>query len=183
MSRKPLIVPWHGTPSPEEIEVFCHQVHEELGDLIYRAASVITRNRHMAEEAVQEGQIALLHALNDGKLNGNVASWLLKTVCNRAHYHVRHAGIRQHLDVDEMADGLPAAPLPTQEEIDACAAARSHWQDLPDQMRRAIELKAEGGRTYAEIGAMIGCEAETARKYCIEARKRLRNAIGRKMQE
>ncbi len=175
MSRKPLIVPWHGTPSPEEVEAFFHQVGRDLNPALHRVASAIVRDANAAEDIVQESLLKLLDALCNGGLSGDIAPWLHRTVRNRALDHSRKVDVRsESADIADLTDSfVDNASCLAPEERELTALLGGFVTELPELDRRILVLRYVEDRGYSDIAALVGCTERQARHICDQVRLHL----------
>lgn len=58
------------------------------------------------------------------------------------------------------------------------ALLRSAIEDLPEPMRRALQLQVHGGLTYGQIALSMGTTVNTVKKLLYRSRKKLKQKIG-----
>ncbi|HVC98943.1 MAG TPA: sigma-70 family RNA polymerase sigma factor [Pirellulales bacterium] len=135
-----------------------NELYDRFGTRLFRVAQAQLRNRHDAEDAVQEVFIALIrsrHKLSEVRdLAAYLFAALRHTVARRS---VRRAGepISTEIDVAEQ-DKTPRDADPRAERLESALAA------LPPEQRELLALKFEGELTFAEIGGTLGISANTA---------------------
>ena len=123
-----------------------------------------------ADDCFQETFLAALRAypsLRDGR---NLKSWLLTIAHNKAVDRVRSTKPSAPLaDAPDMAH-VPAEPDP---------ALWAEVAALPGKQRAAVVLRFVNDMAYRNIGAVLDCSEEAARRSTHEGVKRLREVIER----
>lgn len=161
---------------------------DALGELYDRYASValatalrVVANRQLAEDLVHDSFVAVWQKIDrfDGN-RGNMRSWLLTIVRNRAIDRIRATRPTMEVgDADERSL-LRSSHNPTWE---AALSSLSHHElraaigQLPEEQRTAIELAYFGGLTYREIATMTGVPQGTANGRLRLALAKLRDAL------
>jgi RNA polymerase sigma-70 factor (ECF subfamily) len=141
---------------------------------LYNAALRLTRDRHAAEDVVQETVLRAYRTF-DGFVEGtNVKAWLFtilhSVLVNRHHKERREpeslSSEAASRALEQLADtgisGVIASPAGA--EIEAALAA------LPEQFRAAVLLVDLHDLTYEEAAAALGCKVGTIRSRLHRAR-------------
>lgn len=149
-------------------------------DGLYAYAMVLSRNRAMAADLVQETYVRALKAKNTVRLGTNMKSWLFTILRNIWLNHLRH----------ERA-GPPMAELEADEQIAEIAVAncedphdlyvkkqerdqvRSAIQQLPIEFREVIILREYEELSYQEIATLLQCPIGTVMSRLARARSKL----------
>ena len=129
-----------------------------------------------ADDCFQETWISALRAYPRLSHGGNLRGWLLKIAQRKALDAHRARGRRP----------LPVEEPPDRGESDAgIAAAVSHnpglWahvRELPEKQRLAVVHRTVLDIGYAELGELLDCSEEAARRNVHEGLKRLRKELG-----
>lgn len=188
--------------------------HEALAELydrhvdgVFAAARRITRDRQVAEEAVQETFLALWNRaeLYDHRA-GSLSAWLHTIARNRTIDRLRAAGRRPRLvplspgthegETDETAlDRLQAtgttvggsAPLPHPEAAAVSAWARQQIREalaeLPEEERTVVVMAYDQELSQTEIAARLGWPVGTVKTRTRRALGRLRGALATRLDE
>ncbi len=123
-----------------------------------------------ADDCFQETFLAALRAypsLRDGR---NLRSWLL-TIAHRKAID-RSRSRRRHAPLDDAPEtGVPPA--------DPDPALWAHVEALPAKQRAAVVLRFVNDLAYRDIGSILDCSEEAARRSTHEGVKRLREVIAR----
>jgi len=106
-------------------------------------------------------------------------TWLYRVVANRCLDQARRRHLRRWLpfgEAPEPADDAPTA-LAALSGRDRLAAVAVMIRTLPDRQRLALLLAVQGGRSNAEIAAILGISEGAAEQLLVRARRRLRAMI------
>jgi RNA polymerase sigma-70 factor (ECF subfamily) len=155
-------------------------------DAAYTLARYLMRDRHDAEDAVQD---AVLRALRhfDGFRGEDGRTWLLAIVRNACHtlLHRRGRDARatefdetMHSDAVDADDPETAALRGATRESVQRALDR-----LPDEFREVIVLRELQGLSYKEISAVAGVPIGTVMSRLARARQRLQHTLGPDLEE
>jgi RNA polymerase sigma factor (sigma-70 family) len=122
---------------------------------------------HEADDCFQETFISALRAYPRLRPNSNLRAWVL-TIAHRKALDAHRARSRRPQPLPEVAvDGEVPAP----ERDDAL------WQAvraLPDKQRGSIVLRFANDLSHEEIGRVLGCSEQAARRNLHEGMKTLR---------
>lgn len=131
---------------------------QRYGPLVWSLARRYYRDRHEAEDAVQEVFIELWKAAD--RFDPNVAAektFVAMIARRRLIDALRRAGRnRPTVELNE-ADGTHATsgPAARVDAADEAALARNAMAELPDEQREAIKLTIDAGLTHAEIAERL----------------------------
>jgi RNA polymerase sigma-70 factor (ECF subfamily) len=117
----------------------------------YRAAWLIVRDAHAAEDLAQEGFVAAVRALETFDRARPFGPWLRTIVARRAIDHVRACAARREVD-GAVLDGVPRADedAPLADDLLAAVAA------LPEEQRVVVVLRHLLELTPTEIADVVG---------------------------
>ena len=117
----------------------------------YRAAWLIVRDVHAAEDIAQEGFVAAVQALDRFDRTRPFGPWLRTIVARRAIDAARTRALRREVDAAALLDHVGAAvsEIPGDELMGAVAA-------LPDEQRVPLVLRHLLELTPAEIAKLLG---------------------------
>jgi len=145
-----------------------------LGAAAHQVARGVTRDRHLAEDAVQEAFVVALKRLTQLERPEAFPGWLLTIVYTTAVKQGRR----------KRPDLLGDAPLPPADGEDppgeradraeAEALVRSAVRRMPDRERQVLERFYLEGRSVAETAAELALPTGTIKRRLHEARDRLR---------
>jgi RNA polymerase sigma-70 factor (ECF subfamily) len=138
---------------------------------LYRFAYWLCRDRHAAEDLVQEACLRAWRSWPALRDLAQCKAWLMTIVRNE---HARcHARKRNETNLDEVPEvdlATPASFEPGQELVQAVGR-------LPEALREALLLQVLGGFSCAEIAAMLGTTEGATMTRLTRARQALRRLI------
>jgi RNA polymerase sigma-70 factor, ECF subfamily len=144
---------------------------------LYRWLYQLTRNRHQAEDLVQETFLKVLANLRSFKAGTNFRAWLFRIGHNN-FVNLKRSGRRVH---NQLPEELPSDDVGTVEAAIADQEVVRHVAEAIDQLtpefRSAILLRAEQDMSFREIAAVLNITEETARWRVFKARQRLVSAL------
>jgi len=155
------------------------ELYDRYGRTAYGLALRILRDEALAEDAVQEGFLAVWRtASRFVPERGKASTWILTLVHRRAVDVVRREQRRR-------ADALDEAVEPGSASVDEEAWLRlqrervqNALRQLPDQQREALELAYYGGFTQAELAERLGQPLGTIKSRMFAGLARLRELLG-----
>jgi RNA polymerase sigma factor (sigma-70 family) len=123
-----------------------------------------------ADDCFQETFLAALRAYPSLRNADNLRSWLLTIAHRKA--------------IDRIRATRPSAPLTEAPDValDAAEPDPALWAEvaaLPAKQRAAVVLRFVNDMAYRDIGAVLDCSEEAARRSTHEGVKRLREVIER----
>ena len=140
---------------------------DEHRDDVYRFL-VASLGRHDADDCFQETFIAALRAYPRLKSAENLRSWLF-TIAHRKAIDSHRARARRAVPVEEVPEqAVTENPLNGEPEL---------WRavrDLPTKQRAAVLHRYVNDLAYVDIGEVMGCSEEAARRSVHEGLKKLR---------
>jgi RNA polymerase sigma-70 factor (ECF subfamily) len=140
---------------------------------VYRYAYGMLRNRADAEDVAQTTFLNAYRALERGEDPQSPHNWLIKIAHNVCLQRFRTAARRpQEVELDyDVADDLVADDRPAAEDI------RRALGHLAFNQRAAIVLREIEGRSYAEIGEVLGLSMGAVETLVFRARRALREQL------
>ena len=142
-------------------------VEEHRVDL-YRFCVVIA-GRGEADDVFQESWVAALRAYPKLRRADNLRAWLFRIAQNKA-IDLHRSRARRPLPVEEVPEPVAREPARLDGDPELWGAVR----ELPPKQRTAVFCRAVLGMPYAELGALLECSEEAARRNVFEGLKRLR---------
>jgi len=154
------------------------ELYDRYGRVGYGLALRIVRDRALAEDAVQEGFLAVWRSAGTFLAqHGKPSTWILTLIHRRAVDLVRREERRRADPIDELAQ-------PTGDATDEEAWLRAQRQvvqealrKLPDEQREAIELAYYGGFTQSELAERLGQPLGTIKSRMFAGLRRLRELL------
>jgi RNA polymerase sigma factor (sigma-70 family) len=142
---------------------------DEHREDVYRFL-VASLGRHDAEDCFQETFISAMRAYPKLKDDSNLRGWLL-TIAHRKAIDSHRARAKRAVPVEEVPErAAPPQPTSLNGEPELWRAVR----DLPDKQRAAVLHRYVNDLAYADIGDVMGCSEEAARRSVHEGLKKLR---------
>ncbi|MFW0784029.1 ECF RNA polymerase sigma factor SigK [Gordonia sp. CPCC 206044] len=148
---------------------------------IYGLAVRVVRDRHYAEEVVQEAYLQFWE--NAGEYHpgrGSVISWMMTIAHRRAVDRVRAEETHSRkLGQYETSNPAPDAPAPLEVVIDReeSQALRGCLDRLTDLQRDSIEMSYFDGMTYPEVAEHTSTPLPTIKTRIRDGLRKLRNCL------
>jgi RNA polymerase sigma-70 factor (ECF subfamily) len=147
-------------------------------DGLYGFAYALCRDRHAAEDLVQETYARALSARRRPRPDENLRGWLFTILHNVWRNEVRR---RRPASLEALAEPLaapgdgPAEALCRREEQ---RQVRRAIAALPEAFRAVVLLRCVEGFSYRDVAAIVGCPAGTVMSRLARARALLRKSLG-----
>src|SRR5436305_14327869 len=158
-------------------------VYDRHASAAFSLAYRIAGNRSVAEDIVQEAFRAVWRsAVRYQPERGNLRSWLLSVVHNRAIDWLRRSVSQDRGRVD--AEGIEerkAAPELTDAEAfrrEEAQTVRAAMERLPADQLRVVELAYFGGFTHSQIAEMLSMPLGTVKGRMRLALDKMRDGLG-----
>ena len=139
-------------------------------DDVYRFL-VASLGREEADDCFQETFIAALRAYPRLRDASNLRSWLF-TIAHRKAIDAHRARARRAVPVGEVPELADAGAVGLNGEPELWRAVRG----LPAKQRAAVLHRYVNDLAYADIGQVMGCSEDAARRSVHEGLKKLRTA-------
>ena len=154
-------------------------LYDRFGRIAYGLALRIVRDRALAEDAVQEGFLAVWRSASSFKGDrAKPSTWVLTLVHRRAVDLVRREERRRSEPLEAVEQ--PAAGEATDEQA-ALRSKRRAVQEalrrLPDDQREALELAYYGGFSQSELAERLGQPLGTIKSRMFTGLSRLRELL------
>ena len=154
--------------------------HSSLGDLYVRHAPegirlafLLTADRTLAEDLVQEGFARLVGRLRHLRDPNAFGGYLRRTIVNQATSHFRRRKVeRAYL---ERIAGGPATRTHTNEELDE--TMHEALLRLPERQRAALVLRFYEDLSDVQTAEILRCSAGTVRSLVSRGMKTLRSEL------
>jgi len=143
------------------------------------------------EDLAQETFLRVYRSLAEFRGEARLDTWIFKVAANLYCNTLRSRGTQKRegkeLSLDAPAtlaaleDALPAeggSPLEESLEHEREAMLERAIQSLPPQTRRCLELRIACGLKYLEIAEVLRISGDTVKTHLLQARRRLRSALG-----
>lgn len=123
-----------------------------------------------ADDCFQETLLSALRAYPRLRANSNLRAWVL-TIAHRKALDTHRARGRRPVPVEEVVTG--AANPPRERDENLWDAVR----ELPSKQRAAIVLRFANDLPHGDIGHVLGCSEEAARRNVHEGVSKLREVL------
>ena len=164
------------------------ELYDRVGRVAYGLALRVLRDERLAEDAVQEGFLAVWRTAAAFRAERAKAStWILTLVHRRAVDLVRREERRRADPLDESTAASIASDEPEPDEAAWLRFERERVQAalarLPDSQREAIELAYYGGFSQTELAERLGVPLGTIKSRMFAGLARLRELLDESSQE
>ena len=141
------------------------------GAILYRFAYWLCRDRHLAEDIVQDACLRAWNAWSDLRDPSQAKSWLMTIVRNE--YLRSRSRSRNDLNLDDVDENqLPSMPSFV-ERIETAEMVSK----LPETYREPLLLQVLGGFTCADIAGILGTSEGAVMTRLTRARQALRQRL------
>jgi RNA polymerase sigma-70 factor (ECF subfamily) len=157
-------------------------LYDRHGAAAFSLAYRIAGNRSAAEDIVQEAFLSVWRSsVRYSPARGNVRSWLLSVVHNRAIDFLRRSLVHDRRRVH--AEGIEEREAPEFTDVEAfrrdeAKKIRATMERLPGDQLRVVELAYFGGFTQTEIAAMLDMPLGTVKGRMRLALDKMRDGLG-----
>jgi RNA polymerase sigma factor (sigma-70 family) len=156
------------------------ELYDRVGRIAFGLAFRVLRDERLAEDAVQEGFLAVWRGAATFRADRAKAStWILTLVHRRAVDLVRREDRRRAEPLEDDATGLAAAE--STEDATWLRFERERVQralaQLPDTQREAIELAYYGGFSQSDLAERLGVPLGTIKSRMFAGLARLRELL------
>ena len=158
------------------------ELYDRVGGVAYGIAYRVLRDERLAEDAVQEGFLAVWRSAAAYRAErAKARTWIVTLVHRRAVDLVRREERRRAEPLDLAALQEPSDPAGSAEDEAWLAFERDRVQQalrlLPDSQREAIELSYYGGYSQSELAERLGLPLGTIKSRMFAGLARLREAL------
>jgi RNA polymerase sigma factor (sigma-70 family) len=160
-----------GNPRSESV------LYERFSVPMFRVCLRYAKDRHEAEDMLQEGFLRIYTDLNQFRFEGSLEGWMRKVMIRTALRLLRQ---RQSFDQLEALDtGLIIDEPPELEPLKTGEAARiaALMQQLPPGYRSVLNLYAIEGYTHDEIAELLEISVGTSKSQLFKARNMLKTLL------
>jgi len=148
---------------------------ETYGDMVYRLALTRVKNRHDAEDIVQQVFLKLVKNIDRLESEEHVKAWLIKVTVNEGKSLFSSAWRRHTASLEQSgeAEGLAVVPRDIRETSDVLKAVFG----LPEKYRIVIHLFYFQDLSTEEIAKYLGRSSLTVRSLLSGGRDKLRLVV------
>jgi len=158
------------------------EVVEAHYERVLRGALSVTRDRHLAEEIVQETFLSAFRKFDSFSGKSSVFTWLYRIMLNNCCKHHRRKKLLRRLGfVRSEANPNLAQSVSSENSSPAGEAAASEQKELlmravdklPARLRMPVSMHYFDDLTLKEIAEVLNCRLGTVKSRLFQARKRL----------
>lgn len=142
-------------------------LYERYADRVFRYALTLLRNRHLAEEVVQETMVAVWNGADKFEGRSQVSTWIFGIARHHA-YRIGRGEVKGERVPDEEGES-PDPALMVEQEVRVQRAVAG----LPPDQREVVFLAFYAGLPYEEIARVQGVSEGTVKSRMFHAKKRL----------
>jgi len=152
---------------------------ERYQQAVRRVTRAVTGEEHDADDAAQDAFLSALDRIETYDRSRPFGPWLMRIAQNAAIDLLRRRAVRQAEPLDEAVTAKGRDPLQHAESSEIRRALAAALAALPERQRVAVTLFDIEGWPHAEIAETLGIPEGTVRSDLFQARRRLREALGR----
>ena len=153
-------------------------LYDRFGRVAYGLAYRILRDQALAEDAVQEGFLAVWRSAQGyQRERSKAATWILTLVHRRAVDLVRREDRRRTEALDDAQEPASGSVDEQAGLRDRRVAVQAALQQLPEDQRHALELAYYGGYTQSELAERLSVPLGTIKSRMFEGLNRLRELV------
>ena len=145
-------------------DALCSIYQKYKKDLL-KLAAILLNDVNDAEDIVHDVFVSFAQSAEKLKLRGNLRSYLLTCVANRARNRNRANQLRQTTGLDKAETIISDSKRP--EELIICSEELRRWSDamaqLPYEQREVIILRLHGGISFRDIAGQQGISSNTVK--------------------
>jgi RNA polymerase sigma-70 factor (ECF subfamily) len=155
---------------------------EHYWDRLYRWLYHLTRDRHSAEDLVQESFLKAFAGLKKFQAGTNFAAWLFRIAHNNFANHCR-ASARTREALPEALPDRQQGPLEEAVSAEALRNLTQAMNRLPAEFRAALLLRVEEDLSFRQIAEVLDLTEETARWRVFKARQKLLSLLAPRQEQ
>lgn len=151
-----------------EKEAEINRILQSYGDMLYRTAWLLLGNPHNVQDALQETLLRYLEKAPVFDSGDHEKAWLLRVTANCCKDFLRFQKRHSHLDLDGLAEQLPA---PQEQRL------MLELYELPAKWKTVLILHYFEGYSVREIGEILRISEVAVKKRLQRAREALKLAL------
>ena len=163
------------SPSPERSEL--HRLAKLHGEMVYRLAWRVCRNRDDAEDVAQEVFVKFVEARRRASIH-EPRAWLAVTALNTAKNLLRHESNRRKRQ-EEFAERSTRERTSKEDAADREEAVWRAIDALPTLLRFPLLLHYQEGLKYREIASALDCPEGTVATRISQAKAQVQALLER----
>ena len=149
------------------------ELYEIASKSVYGFALSILKNKHDAEDVLQETFIRIFTGASSYSANGKPMAWILRITRNLAL-----SKLREKVRINEYDDGQPEKiDFSSVTDIEKRLLLEKIFEVLTDDEKQIVVLHCVSGLKYREISGVLGSPLNTVISKYHRAVKKLRNGM------
>jgi len=152
-------------------EAAFRRLYERYATRVFCYALTILRNRHLAEEVVQDTMVAVWEGAATFKGSSRVSTWIFGVARNQAHALLRREARGARTANEPLVLPDPAGQVERAERV------RSALERLSPQQREVVFLAFYEGLSYQEIARILGVPEGTVKSRMYHAKRALAEVL------
>lgn len=150
---------------------------DRYGDVLYGTAFLMTGDRALAEDMVQEAFVLAWRGIRGFRGGTNLKAWLMKILVNRVISELRQRRRHEPLGDEHDLPGEEADAVDVLVTAEEQARIRGALSTLALQSRQIVVLRFYAQMTVPEIANALGCREGTVKSRLHRALRKLRNCL------
>jgi len=146
-------------------------LYERYADRVFRYALTLLRDRHLAEEVVQETMVAVWNGSRTFRGTAQVSTWIFGIARNQAHSLLRRESRGERVPDEPAVLPDPAEQVEVQDRVLAAV------EGLPEEQREVVFLAFYEGLSYREIARILGVPEGTVKSRMYHAKRNLAEVL------
>lgn len=152
-------------------EAAFRRLYERYATRVFRYALTILRDRHLAEEVVQESMVAVWNGARTFRGTSQVSTWIFGIARNQAHALLRREARGARTPNEPLVLPDPAGEVEREDRV------RLAVDRLPPEQREVVFLAFYEGLSYREIAQMLGVPEGTVKSRMYYAKRNLAEVL------
>jgi len=148
------------------------ELYDRFADRVFRYALTLLRNRHLAEDVLQETMIAVWEGAGTFAGRSQISTWILGIARNQAYRMLRGEAKGERMANEPLVFPDPTPVVEREERVQKAVAA------LPPEQREVVFLAFYERLPYEEIARVQGVPEGTVKSRMFHAKKRLAEELG-----
>ena len=148
-------------------------LYEVCKTSVYGFSLSILKNKHDAEDVLQEVFIKIYESASTYQKNGKPMAWILTITKNLSLMKLRKK--KNHKDLDELKDILPDK---RKNDVEIKLLLSAAFECISDEERNILVLHAVSGFKHHEIAKLLGLPLSTVLSKYSRAIKKIKNKMG-----
>lgn len=146
-------------------------LYERFADRVFRYALTLLRNRHLAEDVVQETMVAVWQGASRFAGRSQVSTWIFGIARHQAYRLLRDEAKGERMASEPLCFPDPSPAAEREDRVQKAVAT------LPPEQREVVFLAFYEGLPYEEIARLQGVPEGTVKSRMFHAKRRLAEVL------